>query len=223
MQLRSILIMAVIASAGYAHAQNTSPYWSMAGNSNTTTSSKLGTTNAIALRLMTNNTARIYISPSAGLVGIGTTAPLSSALLEVKSTTRGVLFPRMTLIQRNAIVSPATGLLIYQIDNTPGFYYYNSGWKALSGSSAASSWSLNGNSGTTASNFIGTTDAHPLQFKVNGQKSGFIDYGAPYRTSYGYQALKSLPSGEGNTALGFQALYSDSTGSNNTAVGIQAL
>jgi trimeric autotransporter adhesin len=54
------------------------------------------------------------------------TLPDPSAMLDVKSTTRGLLLPRMTQAQRNAIGSPATGIMIYQTDNTPG-YYYNSG------------------------------------------------------------------------------------------------
>jgi hypothetical protein len=75
------------------------------------------------------------------------TAPDNSAMLDVKSTTRGLLAPRMTLAQRNAIVSPATGLMVYQTNGTPG-YYYNSGtpaapaW-ALVGSNAGQ-WLTNG-------------------------------------------------------------------------------
>ncbi|HNJ29649.1 MAG TPA: hypothetical protein PLQ40_11885, partial [Ferruginibacter sp.] len=38
----------------------------------------------------------------------------ASALLDVKSTTKGILIPRMTKTEKNAIASPATGLLIYQ-------------------------------------------------------------------------------------------------------------
>jgi hypothetical protein len=50
----------------------------------------------------------------------------NSAVLESFSTTQGVLIPRMTEAQRNAIVSPATSLLIFQTNNTPG-YYFNAG------------------------------------------------------------------------------------------------
>ena len=46
-----------------------------------------------------------------------------SAILDVSSTTKGLLVPRMTQTQRNAISSPATGLLIFQTDNTSGYYY----------------------------------------------------------------------------------------------------
>lgn len=66
----------------------------------------------------------------------------ASALLDVKSTTQGVLIPRMDKSQRDAIASPATGLMIFQTDNTPGFYY-NAGtpsvknWQAVGGSSNA--------------------------------------------------------------------------------------
>lgn len=59
-------------------------------------------------------------------VGINNTTPDNSAMLDVTSTNSGILIPRMTLTQRNAIASPAHSLLIYQTDNTPG-YYYNEG------------------------------------------------------------------------------------------------
>ena len=51
-------------------------------------------------------------------VGIGTTTPVPSAALEIKDTTRGLLIPRMTMVQRNAISTPATGLMVYQTDST---------------------------------------------------------------------------------------------------------
>lgn len=71
--------------------------------------------------------------PTTGAAGIGTVAPNSSSLLDVSSTSKGVLIPRMTKTQRDAINDPALGLLIYQSNNTAGFYYYDgSAWTALS-------------------------------------------------------------------------------------------
>ncbi|MDC1285683.1 hypothetical protein N8Z33_03240, partial [Flavobacteriaceae bacterium] len=60
-------------------------------------------------------------------VGIGTSAPLASAILDLDSTTQGFLLPRMTQAQMVAIASPAAGLVVYCNDCTPqpGPYYYD--------------------------------------------------------------------------------------------------
>ncbi|WP_312345052.1 hypothetical protein [Chryseobacterium binzhouense] len=64
-------------------------------------------------------------------VGIGTSTPDASSLLDLNSTSKGLLTPRMTTTQRNAIVSPADGLMVY--DTTlKVFYYY---------AASTSSWS----------------------------------------------------------------------------------
>ena len=65
--------------------------------------------------------------------------PNSSAILDVKSTTKGILIPRMTQTQRNAIDTPVSGLMVYQTDATLGFYFYDgSSWVRLaSGTEAA--------------------------------------------------------------------------------------
>jgi hypothetical protein len=110
------------------------------------------------------------ISFSQGVaIGAGSAVPDASAMLDVQSNTKGFLVPRMTTTERNAIAAPATGLLIYQSDNTAGFYY-NSGtpgvpvWAPL----LASGWGLAGNSGTVAgTHFIGTTDNITVLFKTN--------------------------------------------------------
>lgn len=183
-----------------------------------------------------SNTKAQNIFPSTGAAGIGTTTPNASSLLEIASTTKGMLTPRMTLVQRNAIVSPATGLLIYQTNSTPGFYYYSgTAWTAVTPKSKG--WSLTGNAGTNpATNFIGTTDAQPLMFKVNNTKAGYIDYDIAkantafgyealvsntglYNSAYGYDALKYNTAGNNNTAGGYNALGSNSTGNNNSAFG----
>ncbi len=70
----------------------------------------------------------IGFSQSVAINTTGAAADASSAL-DIQSTTKGFLVPRMTLTDRNAIASPATGLLIYQTNSTPGFYYYDgSAW-----------------------------------------------------------------------------------------------
>ena len=67
-------------------------------------------------------------------VGINTT-PATSAALDVSSTTKGMLVPRMTTTLRTAIASPATGLMVYDI-TVNGFYFYNGTvWAAVGGGS----------------------------------------------------------------------------------------
>ena len=71
-------------------------------------------------------------------VGVGTSSPDNSAKLDVSATDGGLLIPRMTEVQRDAISSPATGLMIFQTDGTVGFYFYDgTAWTALSGSGPA--------------------------------------------------------------------------------------
>jgi hypothetical protein len=121
-------------------------------------------------------------------VGIGTSNPNSTAALEINSTDKGMLIPRMTQAQRNNIISPATSLLVYQIDNSPGFYYHDgSSWTPIS-TNTSNLWSTTGNAGTDPEiNFIGTTDIQPLTFKVNNILAGKMDISSG-STFYGIQA-----------------------------------
>lgn len=57
-------------------------------------------------------------------VGIGTTTPNTSAQLDIESTNKGLLIPRMLDTERAGIASPATGLLVYQTNGDAGFWYY---------------------------------------------------------------------------------------------------
>ena len=67
-------------------------------------------------------------------VGINTNNPDASSALEIESTTGGILIPRLTETQRDAISAPATGLMIYQTDQTAGFYFYDGNvWTKIDG------------------------------------------------------------------------------------------
>ncbi|MDC3182331.1 hypothetical protein OAT29_02505 [Flavobacteriaceae bacterium] len=79
---------------------------------------------------------------------IGTSTVDENSVFTIESNEKGILIPRLTKEQRDAISSPTTSLLIYQSDNTPGFYYYNGSlWKYLTnitpGSSSSSTDSSN--------------------------------------------------------------------------------
>lgn len=171
-------------------------------------------------------------------VGIGTTTPNSSSILDMTSTTKGLLAPRMNAAQKNAVASPATGLLIYQTDGTAGFYYYDgTQWLMLVDENRG--WGTTGNANLVdGTNFLGTTDLVPLALKVNNEKSGLID---PINTvtTYGYQSGnvntaagstffgnlsgKANTTGTGNSAFGNSALTVCNTGTNNSAFGTLTL
>ena len=68
-------------------------------------------------------------------VGIGTTNPDASAILDINSTSQGVLAPRMTTAQRLGITAPATGLLVFDTDQGGFFYYNGSVWSSFYSSS----------------------------------------------------------------------------------------
>jgi FG-GAP repeat len=65
-------------------------------------------------------------------VGIGTNSPNSSAALDVSSTNKGMLIPRLTTTQRNGISNPATGLMVFDTDKGSVMFYDGNSWRALS-------------------------------------------------------------------------------------------
>jgi hypothetical protein len=130
----------------------------------------------------------------------------ASAVLDVKSISKGFLAPRMTQAQRTAISSPAEGLLVYQTDGTKGFYYFtSSAWTILaSGSISGAAWSLTGNAGTSyPTNFFGTTDNTSLRFRTNNNERMVLD------------SLGNVGIGTTSPASNF-TLYQSSTGASTS-------
>ena len=82
------------------------------------------------LRFGTNDTTRMVIT-NTGAVAIGVASPDASSLLDLTSTTQGFLPPRMTETQRDAIASPATGLVVYNTDTNALNYYDGDSWEAV--------------------------------------------------------------------------------------------
>jgi hypothetical protein len=81
-------------------------------------------------------------------------SPNSSAMLDVKSTTKGVLIPRLTTIQRNEVSSPATGLLVFDADENSFYFFNGTSWINLSSDNA------NGIIGYTASDKVYLKDVN---------------------------------------------------------------
>jgi len=119
---------------------------------------------ALHLNLVVLSIFCLIASTIQAQVGIGTTTPVASAQLDVTSTTKGMLVPRMTAIQRVSISSPASGLLVYQTDAPIGHYYYTgSSWTRLVTSGdvvvpALTSGYAANTSGSTIAVVLGGTD-----------------------------------------------------------------
>lgn len=178
-------------------------------------------------------------------VGIGETGftPDPSSMLEVQSASKGVLIPRMTETQRNNIASPATGLLVYQTNGSPGYYFYNgSSWLLVSTASLPSgvsgqtlrydgtAWVANSqlfNDGTNVG--IGTTTpAYKLELSgadasFNGVKVGKGAGNRLTNTTVGMNAMNANTTGDFNTAIGYNVMLNNTTGLYNTGLGYFAL
>jgi hypothetical protein len=89
-------------------------------------------------------------------VGINATgaAANAAAMLDVTSTTRGVLLPRMTTAQRNAIVAPVVGLTVYNTDLNTFDYYNGVGWVSINPGSGTANYIPKWTSGTTLGNSL---------------------------------------------------------------------
>jgi len=87
----------------------------------------------------------------------------TTAMLDVSSTSQGMLIPRLTTTQRTGISSPATSLIVYQTDGTPGFYYYTgSAWVSLNASNTTAGGDLTGTyPNPTLSTISGVAGTYP--------------------------------------------------------------
>jgi hypothetical protein len=160
-----------------------------------------------------------------GNVGIGTSSPNTSAILDVSSSSKGILIPRMTASQKNAISSPTIGLLIFQTDAPTDFYYYNgSSWISLTEPNWTSAGTIQsvGWTATTTAPTIGTTAVNDYSYKQIGSKTwrcqltysaGSNSIGANNGTG---DYVFTLPNGlQFNTTLAGQNATTDNVGSSN--------
>ncbi|PKP04146.1 MAG: hypothetical protein CVU11_05945 [Bacteroidetes bacterium HGW-Bacteroidetes-6] len=111
-------------------------------------------------------------------VGIGSTVftPAASSILEIQSTNKGLLIPRVALTQTTVaapVTAPATSLMVFNTatinDVTPGYYYWTGTiWARILDATSIRPWLLSGNTGTVpGTDFLGTTDARDLVIKTN--------------------------------------------------------
>ena len=176
-------------------------------------------------------------------VGINTTTPDASSILEIQSTDKGILIPRMTDVQRIAISGPANGLMVYETTAQKFWYYNGSIWVDLS---EAFTLLLIDTDNDTQVQVEKNPDDDTIRFDIAGierwsmqgkqltpQNSGnsiFIgdvsgdndDLTDNKNVYVGYKVGVSNISGENNIGIGGTAL-ANNTASNNIGIGSNAL
>ena len=164
-------------------------------------------------------------------VGVGTTAPDASAALDIVSSTKGALLPRLTSIQRGNIANPATGLLVFQTDAPMGFYYN-------AGTTTTPQWQLLNPAGDNLGNHTATQALNLGTYALTGtganlgttrgvgiRADGGLNIGQNTTGNniyLGYQAGQSNTTGINNQFSGYNSGLSNTTGSNNQFSGNQS-
>ena len=161
-------------------------------------------------------------------------APDASAMLEITSSNKGILIPRVTTAERTAITSPATGLMVYDTDENSFWYYNGTAWSTIGGGAGFTSESgithsnnndddflfgvdsLNHGSGLEAKMFF---DKDKGAFRVGGVSDDSWDESniGTYSTAFG---RNTEASGEDATSFG---LLTTASGATSTAFGLNAV
>ena len=156
-------------------------------------------------------------------VGIGTTKPDPSAILDLNTTNKGFLMPRMTETERNAIKNPALALKVYQIDGEKGEYTFDgTTWQPsarVGATNSVGAWDKQGNA-IDGTDFLGTTNAFPLRFRVNNVKAGEIGVNG---TVFLGQYVGNVNTGADNVGIGSFALFQNLSGTGNISIGNGAM
>jgi uncharacterized protein (TIGR02145 family) len=144
--------------------------------------------------------------------GIGTTTPDASAALDVYSTSKGVLLPRLTTSEKNAIANPATGLMVYNTDSNCLETYNENTWTNMCCGSTENPAIVQGAAGKIwmAYNLGATAPAASV--------TDYAQYGSLYqwgRTSDGHQLINWTSDNSGTPVNGVTTTLSESDDPNN--------
>ena len=107
-------------------------YWNLKGNTILPdTTVWFGTADSFPIKIKTKSIERMRITTDVGNIGINNNSPEASARLDIADTQRGILVPRLTTTQMNAISNPASGLIIYNTDSLSMCVYSGSSWNCF--------------------------------------------------------------------------------------------
>lgn len=178
-------------------------------------------------------------------IGINNNNPDASALLDIASTTQGVLVPRMTNGERDLISNPAQGLLIYSTSTNTFWFRNNSNWIEIV--SSVSTDGIADADGDTRVEVEQTADDDFIRFTMRGteyfrmdegrlevlnngnsvflgQFAGRLDNRSNNRNVFvGASSGQFNTDGQENVGLGYRSLFSNTVGEENIAFGFNAL
>ncbi|CAN5842882.1 hypothetical protein BH11BAC4_BH11BAC4_07590 [soil metagenome] len=151
----------------------------------------------------------LVLMKAEGQIGIGVNPPDPSAMLHVQDTAKGMLIPRMTAVQKNAIVSPAEGLLIYQTDAEKGFWFYNNGqWRTnfggkstiylsddITNAEAAAKIAVEAGSNTEAVRIVRCTKLTTVDLSMLTNLTEVYIYGDSVLQTVNFSGLQSVDAG----------------------------
>ena len=155
-------------------------------------------------------TTSLFTSMAQVAVNIDGNTADGTAMLDIQSTAKGLLVPRMTEADRDGIDSPATGLIIYQNDATSGFYFYS-----------GSSW-VKFNSGAMSLNDLTNAITTGASVAIGGI-AGTSNTTGTINTFVGYGSGNYNKTGKENTAVGAYSFQYNLDGDQNSALGSGAL
>jgi len=156
--------------------------------------------------------------------------PHSSAMLDVTSTDKGILIPRVTKTQRNAITSPATGLMVFMTTDTVGFFFYNGAkWETIISGNLEIPNKIIDADGNTQIQVEESANEDKIRIDLGGteyirfEPKGLINLTNSNSGAYlGGSAGSSISSGTQNTFIGHEAGANTATSHDNTFIGYRA-
>jgi hypothetical protein len=171
----------------------------------------------------------VYCNAQSFAINTTGAAAHNSAILDVTSTTKGLLVPRVSTAQRTAIASPARGLMVYDSTLNQFAYYDGTAWQLIS--TAANSWTVSGsNQYSAVSGNVGVGAAAPADklhvvgnLRVEGGKIAVPNSSNSVYIGTNSGTGDNLGSVLGNTAIGTNSMVANVSGYSNTAVGYEAM
>lgn len=182
-----------------------------------------------------------FISVAQVAINTDNANPDASAMLDIKSTSKGMLVPRMTTALRTAIASPATGLLVYDTDLNKFYYYNGSTWGDVSAAKFVADADGNTSVHTetnTNEDIIRFKTAGSERWRMAGDRIENVNLGrhvfigkntglsvgsfASAEVFIGEDAGKATTTGSNNVFIGTDAGKANTSGSNNVFLGKDA-